>query len=67
MKHETGFGTAEAARRSGRSQRTVQRAVAAGELVGFVTGKRTVRIFEPDLDAWMSATGLRPATAEGVE
>ncbi|AMU55737.1 helix-turn-helix domain-containing protein [Mycobacteroides abscessus] len=67
MKHETGFGTAEAARRSGRSQRTVQRAVAAGELVGYVTGKRSITIFESDLAAWMHATGLRPATAEEVE
>lgn len=67
MQSDQGFGTAEAARRSGRSQRTVQRAVAAGELAGFVTGKRSITIFEPDLAAWMHATGMRPATAEEVE
>lgn len=66
MQYQLGFGTAEAARRTGKSQRSIQRAVAAGELTAYVMGRRSITIFEEDLDAWIGAHRVVPAHAEEV-
>lgn len=57
------YDFAEAAEAVGFSRRTIERAVAQGELVAHYRKGQTPRIFHADLEAWVASWPTERATA----